>query len=90
VFDAMSEQHAPAGPDLLGTDLTACRRDLLHRFREEVQREVAAQLAAGHIIYYCGTGDEAGRLFMHTPDDRRFEYRIRADGTREIVRELPQ
>ena len=55
-----------------------------------MQRVVAAQLAAGHTIYYCGTGDEAGRLFMHTPDDRRFEYRIRVDGTREIVRELPR
>jgi hypothetical protein len=86
----MSDQHAPAGPDLLGTEFAAWRRDLLHRFREEVQRAVAAQLAAGHTIYYCGTGDEAGRLFMHTPDDRRFEYRIRADGTREIVRELPR
>ena len=86
----MSDQQAPAGPDLLGTALTPCRRDLLHRFREEVQREVAAQLAAGQTIYYGGAGDEAGRLFMHTPDDRRFEYRIRADGTREIVRELPR
>jgi hypothetical protein len=86
----MSDQHAPAVPDLPGTELAACRRDLLHRFREEVQREVAAQLAAGHTIYYCGTGDEAGKLFMHTPDDRRFEYRIRADGTREIVHELPR
>ena len=88
MFYVMSDQHAPAGPDLLGTEFAACRRDLLHRFREVQQ--VAAQLAAGQTIYYCGTGDEAGRLFMHTPDDRRFEYRIRADGTRELVRELPR
>lgn len=88
----MSEQRAlvPFSLDLLGTDFALGRDLLIRRFREQVRHDIAAQLAAGHTIYSCGTGDEAGKLFMHTPDGRRFEYRLRADGTREIVRELPR
>jgi hypothetical protein len=70
-------------------DALADRERFMRLFREGVQREVAEQLAAGLTIYSGGTGAEEGKLFIHTPDGRRFEYRVREDGTREIVRELP-
>jgi len=85
----MSDQltAAPGLADLFGPNHDEAMRLL----REDIQRELASQRAAGHTTYYCGTtGDEAGKLFMHTPDDRRFEYCVREDGTREIVRELPR
>jgi len=70
-------------------DASVDRDELLHRFRRGVRRAVARQLAHGHPIYYGGSGDDAGRLFMRTPDGRRFEYRVCEDGTREVLRELP-
>ncbi len=85
----MSDQltAAPSLDDLFGPN----RDKVMRLLREDVQRELAAQRAAGHTTYYCGTmGDEAGKLFMHTPDDRRFEYRVLEDGTHDIVRELPR
>lgn len=78
----------PTTQDLLEGDLLANTPEIERRFREQVRREVAAHLAAGHPVFYGGLGDEAGKIFMHTPDGRRFEYRLRDDGTREIVREL--
>lgn len=90
----MSEQRASVPPsiepDILGADFAAGRDLLMRRFRAQVRHDISAQIAAGYTIYSCGTGDQAGQLFMHTPDGRRFEYRLRADGTREIVRELPR
>lgn len=54
-----------------------------------VREDLDAQRRAGRTLYSCGSlGDDAGKLFMHTPEGRRFEYRILTDGSREIVREL--
>lgn len=88
----MSNRPAPTSvlPNRPPTDVMADPDEMMRLFREGVQREIAEQLAAGYTIYYGGIGDDAGKLFMHTPDDRRFEYCIREDGTREIVRELPR
>lgn len=83
----MSDQltAAPTLSDLFGPN----RSEVMRLLREDVQRELASQRAAGTTTYYCGTtGEDAGKLFMHTPDDRRFEYRVRQDGAREIVREV--
>jgi hypothetical protein len=61
---------------------------LLQAAIEGMAADLDAQRRAGRTLYYCGTGgDDAGKLFMHTPEGRRFEYRIVPDGSREIVRE---
>jgi hypothetical protein len=87
----MSEQaRRPAEMDVVQADLTASRDELIRRFRLGVRRELAMQLSSGHPIYYGGTGAEAGKLFVHLPDGRRFEYRITESGVREMIRELPQ
>lgn len=56
--------------------------------REEVQREIAAHLAAGQPVYYGGVGDEAGKVFQHLPDGRRFEVRVLDDGSVERLRQV--
>lgn len=87
----MSEQaFTSAETDVAMADLTASREELVHRFRVGVRRELATQLSSGHPIFYCGLGEETGKLFMRMPDGRRFEYRVTEDGTREIVREVVQ
>lgn len=55
----------------------------------EVQRRIAEDLAPGCPVYYAGTGSEAGKLFQHLPDGRRFEVRIAEDGSIRPVREVP-
>ena len=75
-------------PNRPQADFMADPDEMMRLFREGVQREIAEQLAAGHTVYYGGIGDDAGKLFMHTPDGRRFEYRMREDGTREVIREI--
>jgi hypothetical protein len=86
----MAEDKAPAATthDLLEGDLLANTPEIERRFREQVRREVAAHLAAGRPVFYGGLGEDAGKLFMLMPDGQRYEYRLRDDGTREIVREL--
>lgn len=39
----------------------------------------------GHPIFYSRLGVPT----MELPDGRCFEYRLRKDGTREIIREVP-
>lgn len=63
-------------------------RDVERRFQEAVREAVAAHLAAGRPVYYGGQGPDEGRLYMRLPDGRRFEYVRRADGSRDIVREV--
>ena len=91
VTDALRhEMAASAQADLLQGDVLARRDEIVRRFRAGVQAEVAAQLAAGHPVFSCGLGADTGKLFMDMPDGRRFEYQVRADGTRDIVREVPR
>jgi hypothetical protein len=54
--------------DLLEGDLLANAREIEKRFQLQVRREIAAHLAAGHPIYFGGKADQAGKLFMRTPD----------------------
>ncbi len=79
----------PAEPVLPEADVSVERHELVRRFRQGIRRAVARQLAHGQSIHYGGSGDDAGRLFMRTPDGRRFEYRVCDDGTHEVLRELP-
>jgi hypothetical protein len=55
-----------------------------------VAEAVADHLAAGRPVFYGGSGENAGKLFMLLPDGRRFEYRRRPDGSREIIREVQE
>ncbi len=79
----------PAELVLPEADVSVDRDELMQRFRRGVRRAVALQLAHGHPIHYGGSGDDSGRLFMRTPEGRRFEYRVGEDGTPEVLRELP-
>ncbi len=86
----MSDQSAPVSvlPKPAEGAPNSDSDELLRLFQAGAQRAVADHLAAGHPVYYGGTGPEAGKLFMQKPDGRHFEYRMREDGTREIVREI--
>ncbi len=74
--------------DLFGADFARSGKDIERLFREQVQRDIAEHLAAGRPVYYGGVGADAGKLFVQMPDGRHFEYRVREDYTREIVREV--
>jgi hypothetical protein len=79
-----------SGADVFGLHLDreahlARIRHLQMLFRPDLN----AQRAAGTILYSCGTGADSGRLFLQRPDGRRFEYRLRDDGSEEIIREVP-
>jgi hypothetical protein len=85
--------HALAADETMevsAADLTAGRAEMLRRFRSGVRREVATHLSTGHPVFSCGLGDETGHLFMRLPDGRRLEYRVAADGTREIVHDATE
>jgi len=69
-------QPYPAGDD-----------ELTRRICEGVRRVAEEQLDAGYPIYYGGAGLDSGKLFMETPERRRYEYVVHPDGTHEIVRE---
>ena len=78
------ERLATQGDDFIGADQARLQATL-----SGIRDDLDAQRRAGRTLYYCGTsGDDAGKLFMHTPEGRRFEYRTLPDGSREIVREL--
>jgi len=88
--------HSHSNGDELSTqspiqdDFAADRDRLMQRFRIALKEDLVQQLAAGQPTYYGGTGADAGKLFMHTPDGLHLEYRVRPDGTREIVRIVPR
>jgi hypothetical protein len=86
----MSSQPATRDDDgdLLTDGFVARRAELMRCVQEGVERRVAAQLAAGYPVFSSGLRDEADRLFMRTPDGVLHEYRMCADGTREVVRDL--
>ncbi len=87
----MSEQAvSPTETGIAEADLTVSRDEFMRRFRAGVRRELATQLSAGHPVYYGGIGAEAGTLFVHGPDGRRFEYHVLEDGTHELIREILQ
>ena len=78
------ERLALQGDDFIGADKAQLQATLAG-----IRDDLDAQRRAGRTLYYCGTSeDAAGKLFMHTPEGRRFEYHILADGSRETVREL--
>ncbi len=85
---ASSETIETEQLDLFGADFARSGKVIERLFREQVQRDVAEHLAAGRPVYYGGVGADASKLFVHMPDGRRFEYRVREDRTREIVREV--
>lgn len=88
----MLKRHADISDnvDLLTDGFVTRRSDLLRAASEGVQRIVALQREAGHPTYYSGVGDQSDRLYMHLPDGRRYEYRVHADGVREIVCDVQQ
>lgn len=87
----MSEQAViPSESDVVLLDLSVNDDELLRRFRVRVRQEIATHLSSGQPIYYCGLGDDTGKLFMRLPDGRRFEYRLANDGTRVIIRDVMQ
>ncbi len=85
----MIRQHASSADssDLLTSGFVGRRDELVRCVQEGVECLVDAQLAHGHPIFSSGIEGEAHRLFMRTPDGRRSEYRVRADGAREVVRD---
>ncbi len=85
---ANSETIPARKRDLLGADFVEGRDEMTRLFQAQVRQDIAEHLAAGRPVYYGGMGAEANRLFVHMPDGRRFEYRVREDRTREIVREV--
>lgn len=85
---ASSETMGTEKLDLFGADFVKSGKEIERLFREQVQRDIAEHLAAGRPVYYGGIGAEANKLFVHMPDGRRFEYRVREDRTREIMREV--
>ena len=54
---------------------------------ERYEELVCLFLTAGNPVFSCGLGDEAGKLFMHTPDGHRFEVRLGSDGSYERLAE---
>ena len=80
-------EHAVAGIEtgMIEADLLVRGDQLMRRFRAGVRRELATHLSAGHPVYSGGTGAEAGTLLVHLPDEGCYEYRVRDDGTREIM-----
>ncbi len=82
----LSDDTPDAG--LFEADLLVSRDELMRRFRAGVRRDVAMQLSAGYPVYSGGVGDEAGLLVVHLPDGHTWAYRVREDGTHDLVREL--
>jgi len=64
--------------------------ELARLFRAAVQEAVAAHLAAGSPVFSCGLGEETGKVFMHTPDGRRFEVRRGSDGSYDRLADASQ
>lgn len=77
-----STLYVPTCDDIPGDE------EVLRLFREEARRRVERQLAAGRPVYFSGIGPEAHKLYLHLPNGRCFQYRVAADGQREIVGEF--
>jgi len=54
----------------------------------QVRKEIAGQLAAGHPVYYGGTGADSQKVFELRPDGKVFEVRVLEDGTIEEIRQV--
>ncbi|MGH2389414.1 MAG: hypothetical protein ACRDIE_14520 [Chloroflexota bacterium] len=54
--------------NLLEGDLLVNAGEIEKRFRLRVRREIAAHLASGHPIYFGVKAEQAGKLYMRTPD----------------------
>lgn len=85
----MIHQHVSSADssDLLTSGFISRRDELVRCVQDGVECLVDAQLAHGHPIFSSGTEGEAHRLFMRTPDGHRSEYRVCANGAREVVRD---
>jgi len=85
----MIHQHVSSADssDLLTSGFISRRDELVRCVQDGVECLVDAQLAHGHPIFSSGTEGEPHRLFMRTPDGRRSEYRVCANGAREVVRD---
>jgi hypothetical protein len=72
-------ERAP-GLNLLEGDLLENAEEITARFQAQVQLEIAGHLAAGHPIFFGGVANQAGKLYMRTPDGKVHEIlRIGAD-----------
>lgn len=71
-----------------GGDSEFCKwgKELERLAQAGVNKEIANHIAAGRSIFYS----RQGVLIMELADGRCFEYRHLEDGTREIIRELPE
>jgi hypothetical protein len=79
-----------SGEDIMGLDLDhQAHLARIRHLQMLFQQDLSAQRAAGATLYSCGTGADTGRLFLQRPNGRRFEYRIRDDGSEGIIREVP-
>ena len=85
---AMTEPHTVTETRMDRVTPPLGHAEIMALARAAVQDAVAEHLAAGFPVFSCGIGEAAEKLFMLMPDGRRFEYRMREDGTREIIREL--
>lgn len=64
----LPDDYPAPGMDILEGDLLVNAREIEERFQRQVRHEIAAHLASGHPIYFGGKGDQAGKLYMRTPE----------------------
>ena len=65
------------------TEFSKWGKDLERLAQEGVKQEIAKHKANSRPIFYS----RQGVLIMELADGRCFEYRLRSDGTEEIIRE---
>ena len=66
------------------TEFSGWVKEMARLAQEEVKKEIAFHKAAGNPIFYS----KNGILVKELADGRCFEFRLREDGTEEIIQEL--
>ena len=66
------------------TEFSVWVKETARLAQEEVKKEIAFHKAAGNPIFYS----KNGILVKELADGRCFEFRLREDGTEEIIQEL--
>lgn len=66
------------------TEFSGWVKEMARLAQEEVKKEIAKHKAAGNPIFYSRNGI----LVKELADGRCFEFRLREDGTEEIIQEL--